>query len=41
MTDLLELEKNNKIQIIDIARTTIGSYYLEGYTLIAWKKLNA
>jgi SAM-dependent methyltransferase len=37
--NLKKLEQNNKIEIIDVARTTIGSYFIEGYSLIIWKVL--
>jgi SAM-dependent methyltransferase len=37
--NLKKLEENNKIEIIDVARTTIGSYFIEGYSLIVWKVL--
>ena len=36
-SSLQKLEKDNKIDIIDVARTTIGSYLIEGYSLIVWR----
>ena len=35
--NLKKFEQNNQIEIIDVARTTIGSYYIEGYSLIIWR----
>lgn len=37
LSHLRELEKNNIIKLIDVDRTTIGSYLIEGYSLVAWK----
>jgi len=34
---LKKLEKENKIQILEAKRTYIGSLYIEGYSIIAWK----
>ena len=34
---LKKLEKEGKIQIIEAKRTYIGSLYIEGYSIIAWK----
>ena len=36
-SSLINLEKEQKIEIIDADRTTIGSYFIEGYSLIVWK----
>ena len=36
-SSLKKLQKDNRIDIIDVARTTIGSYFLEGYSLVVWR----
>lgn len=36
---LEELERQNKIQIITKKRTYSGSYFIEGHSLIVWRKL--
>ena len=39
VTYLQELEKENKIKILDLRRTYAGSYFIEGHTLVVWKVL--
>jgi hypothetical protein len=36
---LYALEKDKKIEIIDVRRTYTGSYFIEGHTLIVWRVL--
>lgn len=37
--NLKMLEAQNKIEIIDAKRTKIGSFFLEGYSLVAWRPI--
>ena len=37
-TSLKQLEKENKIEILEVGRSTIGSYLIEGYSIIVWRK---
>lgn len=37
LTKLRELEKENKIDILETKKTGVGSYFIEGYTLIVWR----
>lgn len=34
---LKHLENDKKIEILDVKKTKIGSYFIEGYTLIVWR----
>lgn len=36
LTNLQKLENEGKVEIHDIRRTNIGSFYIEGYTVIIW-----
>ena len=36
---LYKLEKDNKIEILDVRRTYTGSYFIEGHTLVVWRVL--
>lgn len=37
LTSLRELEKENKIEIIEARRSYIGSLFIDGYSIIIWK----
>lgn len=37
LTRLRDLEAEGKIEILETKRTNIGSFYIEGYTLVAWR----
>jgi hypothetical protein len=36
---LSALEKQKRIEIIDIRRTYAGSYFIEGHSLVVWRPL--
>ena len=40
LTNLEKLENDGKIQIHEVRRTNIGSFYIEGYTIIIWSIKN-
>ena len=39
-TYLYELRDENKIEILQDQRSNIGSMFVDGYSIIAWKPLN-
>lgn len=39
LTYLRDLEKKGKVRIVEVKRTYVGSMYIEGYSIIAWKPL--
>ena len=39
LTHLKELEKQGKIKILEARRSGIGSQYIDGYSIIAWRPL--